>query len=187
MTYQTEFPDFAAADMPQIPAGWQDISWHNDSCPGFSATPQALAGTGVSIWVDYADASRREVPESPRFTVYMTDAEGNQIADFSTDDWAELLAQAELFAHRWVLISLLQGQIDDEAQAVEFITALHVTGCSYHFEDDATECLAGIDWLTDADRVAINDIVASIYALDCWTKEHCPCSVALSLDEKTAA
>ena len=32
MTYLTEFPEFASSDMPTF-EGFEDTSWHNDSCP----------------------------------------------------------------------------------------------------------------------------------------------------------
>jgi hypothetical protein len=33
MSYRQEFPNFDPATMPEIPTGWEDISWHNDACP----------------------------------------------------------------------------------------------------------------------------------------------------------
>jgi hypothetical protein len=33
--YQTEFPHFPAADMPAIPEGFADTSWHNIASPSF--------------------------------------------------------------------------------------------------------------------------------------------------------
>jgi hypothetical protein len=63
MTYKTEFPDFPDKDMPEIPAGFEDSSWHNDTCPSFS-NPHLL------IWIDYLDPEQREWPgKYPRFNV----------------------------------------------------------------------------------------------------------------------
>lgn len=101
MTYQTAFPDFDAATMPNILAGWVDISFKQDTCPGFSATPDALAGTGISVWVDYADPTKREFPESARFSAYMTDVEGNQTWEIESDDWAAILAKVEQWLPAW--------------------------------------------------------------------------------------
>lgn len=85
MTYQTEFPDFPAADMPAIPAGFEDSSWHNDLCPCFIDED-----AGLIIFVDFADPAKREFPDTHRFYLNAYDqGPGSEIA--STNDWAELL------------------------------------------------------------------------------------------------
>ena len=33
--WRIEFPDFPVEDMPTLPEGWVDASWHNDACPSF--------------------------------------------------------------------------------------------------------------------------------------------------------
>lgn len=100
--WQTEFPDFPAADMPEILAGWIDSSWRNDACPKF-AIPLASDPadcTAVSIWVDYSDPAAREFPELPRFLVAKRGEEGDLIADseFRTDDWDAAVDHAERMA-----------------------------------------------------------------------------------------
>lgn len=86
-----EFPDFPAADMPSIPEGFEDTSWHNDICPCF--TSDAL---GLTIWVDYADKAKREHPQYQRFSV---DPQKNGIEcsgdSLMTDDWTEVVAFVE--------------------------------------------------------------------------------------------
>lgn len=88
MTYQTEFPDFPAADLPAIPAHWQDQSWHNDACPSWQGPK------GLRVYVDFADPALREGGEhSPhRFTV--VDDEGDWVG-LHTDDWAAVVAVME--------------------------------------------------------------------------------------------
>ena len=87
MTYQTEFPDFPATDMPTIPAGWTDTSWHNDACPSFNV------GNGMVVFIDFADSSLKEFEDTKRFTVH-ADPEVHNHNDvlMDTDDWSELLA-----------------------------------------------------------------------------------------------
>ena len=95
MTWQTEFADFPAADMPAIPQGWIDSSWHNDTCPSF----QFLVGTEADsnyqfarVWIAESDPELREYLDCPRFTITF---EGNVFfAAFATDDWQEVLAYA---------------------------------------------------------------------------------------------
>lgn len=60
--WQVEFPDFPAADMPVIPAGFTDRSWRNDMCPGFERGE-------LTLWIDYLDPGLREFPDSFRFVL----------------------------------------------------------------------------------------------------------------------
>jgi hypothetical protein len=96
-TYRDEFPDFAAADMPPIPAHWQDHSWHNDACPSF------YAGDRVVIFVDFLDpdwsdfAEERKSGQFHRFNASRLVVDNGEVTDMgeevcSTDDWDELLA-----------------------------------------------------------------------------------------------
>ena len=91
MTYRTEFPDFDPATLPAIPEGYDDASWGIEACPSFTN-----ADLGLTIWVDYADASVREHPEGPRFGIYACDGDGARIDDgfeFDSDDWQAILDQ----------------------------------------------------------------------------------------------
>lgn len=92
MTYRTEFPDFRPEDMPAIPAGWSDQSWHNDACPFFLATPS------LGVFVNFADPMEREFSDCPRFLVVpMEDGLHPMDSDtlLQTDDWSEVLAYVE--------------------------------------------------------------------------------------------
>lgn len=93
MTYAYEFPDMPAADMPDLPAGWFDTSWHNDACPSYTSPD------GVVIWIDYADPDRREFDGHGRFSITYLDLDGchmdgTTMLDFETFDAA--LAHAAL-------------------------------------------------------------------------------------------
>ncbi len=83
-----EFPDFPAADMPAIPAGFGDTSWHNDMCPSFTSDQ-----VGLTIWVDFANPEQREYPEWPRYRVTPQEA-GVEVSGESleTNDWSEVEA-----------------------------------------------------------------------------------------------
>jgi len=90
--YLAEFPDFRPQDMPAIPKGFVDTSWHNDACPSFTSDQY-----GLTIWVDYADPTKREYGDThPRFIVNSQDhgveTSGPSLA---TDDWNEVLAFIE--------------------------------------------------------------------------------------------
>jgi len=56
MSYKIEFPDYD--DVINLPLGWKDISWHNNTCPSISK--EVNEKTFVVIWCDYKDFSRRE-------------------------------------------------------------------------------------------------------------------------------
>lgn len=86
MTYRTEFPDFPPETMPVIPPHWVDVSWKNDACPSFRVIPDLL------VWVDYADPSQREHPESNRFSVQ----DSHRIL-IETDDWEEVIKAVDEF------------------------------------------------------------------------------------------
>lgn len=103
MSYLTEFPDFAPADMPAIPAGFVDVSWHQDSCPSFFH-----AAVGLTVQIDHVDRDRREFPDGPRFAIFESDADGARIDggfEFESDVWAdvvaEIMARVDLVAHCW--------------------------------------------------------------------------------------
>jgi hypothetical protein len=65
MGWKEEFPLFdGGADCERLIAeGWEDVSWHNDTCPSFERA-------GIMIWVDYVDRMKRVFPgASSRFGV----------------------------------------------------------------------------------------------------------------------
>jgi hypothetical protein len=88
MTYQTEFPDYPVADMPEIPAGFADTSWRQDASPSFTSSSH-----GLTIWIDYVDLTKREFKNTHRFVV--ADVDGEDV--LATDNWSEVL---ELIARR---------------------------------------------------------------------------------------
>lgn len=71
MTYATEFPAFASADMPALPAGWQDASWCNDLMPRF-----INEDLGLGLWVDHSDPALAAWPQQERFSLYRLDDSG---------------------------------------------------------------------------------------------------------------
>ena len=86
MSFKEEFPDFDPADMPAIPAGFDDVSWHNDMCPSF-----LNERAGLIIFVDYAEPAKREFPECPRFSVATWD-NGACETTMDSEEWADVLA-----------------------------------------------------------------------------------------------
>lgn len=83
MTVAKEFPDYPAADLPPIPDGFEDTSWHNDACPSFSNE-----AVGLIVYVDYLDKAERENEATERFTLMML---GDCDVVIHTDDWAVVL------------------------------------------------------------------------------------------------
>jgi hypothetical protein len=88
--YRKEFPDFPADDMPAIPQGFEDSSWHNDSCPSF--TSEAL---GLRIWIDFADPEQRDIREGCRFALEPADNLDTITEPTCTDDWQAILDAVE--------------------------------------------------------------------------------------------
>jgi hypothetical protein len=56
-TYKTEFPDFDY-DIPQLPDGFVDVSWHNNVSPSFEKSLKD--NLSLTLWVNYLDESKRE-------------------------------------------------------------------------------------------------------------------------------
>lgn len=86
--YRREFPDFPETDMPAIPDGFTDCSWHNCACPCFASDAAEL-----EIWVDFADPANREFPDWKRFRVSRQRG-GIETSGpaFETDDWGDVVA-----------------------------------------------------------------------------------------------
>jgi hypothetical protein len=87
--FRKQFPDFPAEDMPAIPAGFVDASWHNDTCPCLVSD-----AAGLQIWVDYLDPTKREYEgKYPRFSVSQQRAGVEHSGpSIQTDSWDEVLA-----------------------------------------------------------------------------------------------
>jgi hypothetical protein len=88
MTYRDAFPNYSPAEMPAIPAGFFDTSWHNDACPSFTSDP-----LGLTLWVDYAEPAARDYPTLPRYRLESQCA-GVEVSGFhlETDDFALILS-----------------------------------------------------------------------------------------------
>lgn len=84
--YRTEFPDFPETDLPALPVGFEDTSWHNDACPSFTSD-----GRGLTIFINYTDPAKREVGW-PRFSLQNQEAGVETTGGFDTDSWDEALA-----------------------------------------------------------------------------------------------
>jgi hypothetical protein len=88
--WQIEFEDQASDQMPTIPAGFEDHSWHNDMCPRFES--EALS---LSLWIDHSDPEKREWPEMDRFTIYEGTSFTEHMNDeptLATSDWSDVVA-----------------------------------------------------------------------------------------------
>ena len=85
----SEFPDYPLSDLPAMPEGFADSSWHNDTCPSY--LDEAF---GLQVFMDYVDATKREYDGGLRFSVIRID---DSNAVFGSDSWAEVLnfVQAE--------------------------------------------------------------------------------------------
>jgi hypothetical protein len=93
MTYQTEFPDFDASTMPEIPADFVDCSWHNDTCPSFYNEKLSMY-----IYVDYADKLLREFKESERFGLAVIGNDNDEVIfETSSDDYDYILSNIALY------------------------------------------------------------------------------------------
>jgi hypothetical protein len=88
-----EFPHMYARQKGDLgiiaPAGWEDTSWHNNTCPSYHHPIAKL-----ELWVNYAEEGEREL-EGARFMLVETDEDGYPNGDIvcETDDAAVMLAK----------------------------------------------------------------------------------------------
>lgn len=66
--YMHEFPDYDRA--LTIPPGWEDGSWHNDTCPCIVRETKYHI---YRIYQDYNDPELREIENVKQFAVYQDD------------------------------------------------------------------------------------------------------------------
>jgi hypothetical protein len=88
MTCYREFPDFPAAAMPALPAGWIDTSWHNDVCPSYTSP------AGSVVWINYPDPADRDCADDARFLWCRLSDDGCASVEAGFDTWAEAYAHA---------------------------------------------------------------------------------------------
>lgn len=90
-----EFDDYPHDALPPMPQGFEDCSWHNDTCPsitnGTFGPDDAHDGPALLVFIDYPNPEQREFPKGKRFTVGRTD-QGDFTTALETDDWADVLA-----------------------------------------------------------------------------------------------
>ena len=91
MNYRQEFKYFDF-DIPQLPEGFIDESWHNDTCPKFERKYNETQK--VVLWVDYFDESRRE-SGGKQFIVVIMESEDyfyvEPIEIIETDLWNDAI------------------------------------------------------------------------------------------------
>jgi hypothetical protein len=139
------FPDFDLTTMPRdIPAGFVESSYANDTCPSFWNEQLKL-----SIHVDYVDSDLREFEGGERF--HLLDTENGESV-ISSDEFAEIVAA----------IAEIESQITvkDADTATAFLNGLHGKGLAFHPDDRASDCLRDCN----LSRVAIQAIQINMRA-----------------------
>jgi hypothetical protein len=89
--YRTEFPHFDF-EIPTIPEGFVDSSWHNNVCPSFE---RKLNDThSITLWVNYLDENRRECGGFQFVvTVHPTEEMGIDMDyEYETNNWEYALS-----------------------------------------------------------------------------------------------
>lgn len=88
--YKTEFRYFDF-DIPTIPDGFTDCSWHNNVCPSFE---RVLGDRLITFWVDYKNPKRRERTWGKQFFV-TSEPNNDDLNDhelvFETESWDEAI------------------------------------------------------------------------------------------------
>jgi len=90
--YEVQFPEFKMT--VDIPKEWQDMSWHNNSCPSFWHKD-------YEIFVDYDNVEDREFEYSKQFAIFrlVKDSEGCVTEQpefiFDSNDFEEIKRKLE--------------------------------------------------------------------------------------------
>jgi hypothetical protein len=85
--FRVQFPDFPEADVPTLPEGFEDVSWHNEAMPHF-----VNEARGWSLWIDYSDTTKREYQDYKRFQLYRMNDVGDSVESLiESDSWADVL------------------------------------------------------------------------------------------------
>jgi hypothetical protein len=97
----SEFPQFAGESLPTMPLGFEDSSWHNDTCPSFSRyLGDACGSVFLIIFIEHSDPSQREFPETQRFSLMLMDCgTGDRVHVVDSNNWDDVLAYLE--SHKW--------------------------------------------------------------------------------------
>lgn len=69
-------------DLPDIPADWESVTYHNDTGPSWNIYD-------LNIMVFEKDRDEREYPELPRFMIF--NAEENEMVYLETESWEAVL------------------------------------------------------------------------------------------------
>lgn len=146
MTFQIEFPDFDPATMPTIPQGFDDVSWGNDTCPSFL---NEIAG--LIIFVDYADAAKREYAETPRFSLSIYDNGNTGEYVVASDDWRAIEIAVFEYQFKPVRQSVKQGlaamcsRLADDAAQRSFLGKAYADLVGYDpFADDVAATVESV-------------------------------------------
>jgi hypothetical protein len=86
------FPDYPVEAFPDIPEGFEDVSWGNDTCPSIVSDNLEML-----IWIDFPEVKHREYADGKRFVAVRQVAgieTGSKII-VETDDWNEVLKAIE--------------------------------------------------------------------------------------------
>jgi len=109
------FPAFDQSTLPPIPLQWVDMSWRgarfSDSCPQFGATPEALAGTGVVVVINWEDRCGC----GQDYVAVLYDCAGECVEEWGGDDWTECLHAVSRLRRKWA--PLLAANIREAEEA----------------------------------------------------------------------
>ena len=83
MSYRDEFPDYDDKEI-YIPKGWQDASYHNDTCPHAELRSEDEL-LEARIWQDYIDVDKREDCLNKRY-LFQIVVDKDPVFAFETDD-----------------------------------------------------------------------------------------------------
>ena len=92
MSYMSEFPYYDGT--LYVPHGWEDNSWHNDTCPHVMKRSKDEK-IEYRIWQDYVDPDKRERGDACKRYLFQIVVEEIIIFFYETDNLNEIIALAK--------------------------------------------------------------------------------------------
>jgi len=176
-----KFPEFTRDELPPMPDGFTDNSWHNDTCP---CAIRPIGGAYyLVLWVEKKNPAEREYSCAKRYCLTVVTFHSN-FAEvvMESDSWADIVSALSPMT----LDDTLTRPISSVFDVWRFCQGLHANNSMFHF-DDSPETICDDEsneaLFTALQVTHVNERLNEAYALPYWNRESCPIGIALEANE----
>lgn len=177
-----QFPEFKAEDMPPMPEGFIDNSWHNDTCP---CAQRPIDGPyHLVLWVENPKESRREFAGNSRYALVLSAGDSNFCeVVIESDSWDDIILALSPMS----LADTLRKRISGVWGVWKFCQGLAASDSMFHF-DDSPETIFNMSTrerlFTDSQARLVQSRLDESYRLPYWSRDVCPIGFALTFIDK---